>query len=394
MSDAMQEVLNILKGTDLSSLPIDDQATLARAFAQSISIRSSADFVDPNALAACFAGTSDAFFYGRQEAPRVREFERRFAQMEGGTYALATGTGMSAIETVCNALGKGNPIVYSRNVFGTTVNLFEKQIHSLGIRTVPVDLGDLKMWEQMIDENKPSIVFLETPSNPKTELGNILEIAMIAHSYKAKLVVDSTFSSPVYQHPLDFGADVDLHSTTKYIDGHGNTLGGVVVTNDPDIREAIFGTRRMTGTIQKEFDALVCIDGLRTLEERMKTISDNAFQIAITLEHMGVPTIYLGLPSHPQYRIDQLQHRGKGVIIAFDLYTTEKALEFIHQSGLPIVANLGLHYSCISHPATTTHSRMTPEERLKAGVTDGFVRLSVGLEEPYKVLKTIESVLK
>ena len=185
-----------------------------------------------------------------------------------------------------------------------------------------------------------------------------------------------------------------IHSTTKYIDGFGTTIGGIVVTNDSAIREAIYSTRRITGPIQKELDALMCIDGLNSLEGRMNAISANALEIATVLEQKGVPTIYLGLASHPQYELGQVQHKGNGGIIAFDLGTKENALRFIQESQVPIVANLGLNYTAISHPATTTHSRMSPEDRLKAGVTDGFVRLSVGLELPYKVLKTIKSVLK
>ena len=206
MKDTVQEVLNMLRGADLSSHSIDDQARLARAFAQSLGIRSSADFSNPADIAACFSGESHAFFYSRQDSPRVKVFEERFAQMEGGNYALATGTGMGAIKLTCDALlEKNRSIVYSRNIFGTTTNLFEKHYPKLGFTAVPVDLVNLSMWEQRIKEHRPSIVFLETPSNPKTELGDIAEISKIARVYDAKFVVDSTFSSPIYQHPLILG---------------------------------------------------------------------------------------------------------------------------------------------------------------------------------------------
>ena len=223
-------------GNDFSKRPIDDQARVARAVAQSLGQRSSADFTEPAELADCFAGKSPKFFYARQESPWVKEFEMRFAQMEGGAYALAMGTGMGAIKLAHDALlEKGRSIVYSRNIFGTTVNLFEKHYPHLGFTTVPVNLTNIDSWQQAIELYKPKVVFLETPSNPKTELGDIAAISEIAKANKDNktiVVVDSTFSTPIFQHPLALGADVVVHSTTKYIDGQGNTLGGVAVTND------------------------------------------------------------------------------------------------------------------------------------------------------------------
>ncbi len=335
--------------------------------------------------AARFKGDEPGNIYSRFTNPTVRTFEQRLAALEGGAACVATSSGMAAILSTCMALLKsGDHIVSSRAIFGSTVVLFNKYITPFGVEVSYVPLTDLDAWRKAI-RPETRILFLETPSNPLTEVADIAALAQLAREHDCLLVVDNCFCTPALQQPLALGADIVIHSATKYIDGQGRCVGGAVVGNKELVGEGVYGFLRTAGPTMSPFNAWVFLKGLETLHLRMKAHSANALQLAHFLEdHPAVNKVYYpGLESHPQHELASRQQTGYGGVLAFEVRGGQQAAWKIIDNTrlLSITANLGDAKSTITHPATTTHGRLTEAERDEAGIAEGLVRIAVGLEE-------------
>lgn len=349
-------------------------------------IFATSSFVFKNAEEAAlkFTGQKPGNIYSRFTNPTVRAFEERLAAMEGGERCLAFASGMAAITAAGMALLKsGDHVVCSRGVFGNTVLLFENYFGKFGVTTDFVDLTDAGAWEAAIKPNT-RFLFLETPSNPLIEIADIELLANIAHKHGCLLVVDNCFCTPVLQKPFPLGADVVIHSATKYIDGQGRCVGGAVVASQEIIEKSIYPYLRTGGATMSPFNAWVFLSGLETLAVRMKAHCDSAMELALWLARFpGVSKVhYPGLPDHPQHGLAKRQQSHFGGIVSFEVEGgKEQAWRLIDSTRMiSITANLGDVKSTITHPATTTHGRLTPETREKAGIKDSLVRVSVGLE--------------
>ena len=335
--------------------------------------------------AARFSGAEPGNIYSRFTNPTVRAFEERLAALEGGERCIATGSGMAAILSTCLALLKsGDHVVSSRNIFGPTVLLFNNYLGKFGIETTYVSLSDYGAWEKAIKPNT-KLLFLETPSNPLTEISDIARLAKLAHAKGCLLVVVNCFCTPALQLPIKLGADIVIHSATKYLDGQGRCVGGAVVGNKDLVGEKVYGFMRTCGPSLSPFNAWVFLKGLETLGLRMKAHSAKALDLAQWLEKQKrVKRVYYpGLASHPQHELAKKQQSGFGGIVSFELDGGKDAAWKLIDSTrvISITANLGDTKSTITHPATTTHGRITPEQRQDAGISDGLVRISVGLED-------------
>lgn len=360
------------------------QRTQEGEHAEPIFLTSSYVFASAAEAAARFSGDQPGNIYSRFTNPTVRTFEQRLATLEGGECCVATASGMAAILATCAGLLKsGDHIVSSRSVFGTTTVLFSTYLAKFGIETSFVPLAAPEAWEAAI-RPETRLLFLETPSNPLTELADIRRLAEIAHARGCLLVVDNCFCTPVLQRPLEFGADIVIHSATKYLDGQGRCIGGAVVGDAERVGKEVFGFLRTAGPSMSPFNAWVFLKGLETLTLRMKAHSENALRLARWLEEQpAVARVYHpGLESHPQHTLAVRQQEGFGGIVSFEVKGgKEGAWSVIDATRVfSITANLGDAKSTITHPATTTHGRLTPEQRAAAGISDGLIRLAVGLE--------------
>ena len=351
---------------------------------EAVFLTSSYVFDSSSQAAARFAGNEPGNIYSRFTNPTVTMFQDRLAALEGGEACVATSSGMSAIlATIMGLCSAGDHIVASRSIFGTTVQLFSNILKRWGLEVTFVSLTHLHEWEDATQKNT-KLFFVETPSNPLTEVTDIKALSIIAHQKDIKLVVDNCFCSPALQKPLLFGADIIIHSATKYIDGQGRCLGGAVVADKKTI-EPIYQFLRTAGPTMSAFNAWVFLKGLETLSIRMDAHSKNALDLASWLETQ--PQIdrvyYPGLASHPQHKLALSQQKTGGAIVSFEVKGGQKeAWGLIDSTRLiSITANLGDVKSTITHPATTTHSRVSPEERQKAGIKDNLVRIAVGLED-------------
>ncbi len=334
--------------------------------------------------AARFRGDEPGNIYSRFTNPTTRTFEQRLAALEGGECCVATASGMSAILSTCLGLLKsGDHIVSSRAIFGSTVILFNKYLKPFDVDVSYVPLTDLAAWEQAI-RPETRLLFLETPSNPLTEIADIQALAKLARAKDCLLVVDNAFCTPALQLPLKLGADIVIHSATKYIDGQGRCVGGAVVGNRELVGEGVYGFLRTAGPTLSPFNSWVFLKGLETLSLRMKAHCDNALQLAQWLEaHPRIERVYYpGLASHPQHALAGQQQSGYGGIVAFEVRGGQEAAWQVVDSTrlLSITANLGDTKSTITHPATTTHGRLSDEEKAEAGIAPGLLRVSVGLE--------------
>ena len=358
-----------------------------------IFLTSSYVFKNAAEAAARFSGAEPGNIYSRFTNPTVRAFEERLAAIEGGERCVATASGMVAILSTCLALLKsGDHIVSSRNIFGASVLLFNNYLAKFGIETSYVSLTDYGAWEKSIKPNT-KLLFLETPSNPLTEIADIARLAKIAHAKGCLLVVDNVFCTPVLQRPLKLGADLVIHSATKYLDGQGRCVGGAVIGNKELVGEKVYGFMRTCGPSLSPFNAWVFLKGLETLSLRVKAHSANALELAQWLEKQKrVKRVYYpGLASHPQHELAKKQQSGFGGIVSFELDGGKDAAWKLIDSTrvISITANLGDTKSTITHPATTTHGRLTPEQRLDAGISDGLIRISVGLEDLEDIKKDL-----
>jgi O-succinylhomoserine sulfhydrylase len=334
--------------------------------------------------AARFSGDQPGNIYSRFTNPTVRNFERRLASLEGGESCVATASGMAAILSTCMGLLKaGDHIVSSRSIFGTTTLLFANYLARFGVETSFVPLAELPAWEAAL-RPQTRLLFLETPSNPLTEIADIAALAELAHAHDCLLAVDNCFCTPVLQQPLALGADIVIHSATKYLDGQGRCIGGAVVGDGERVGKDVYGFLRTAGPTMSPFNAWVFLKGLETLSLRMQAHCATALALAQWLEQQPeVARVYHpGLASHPQHALATRQQRGYGGIVSFELKGGQReAWAFVDATRIfSITANLGDAKSTVTHPATTTHGRLTPEQRQAAGISDGLIRLAAGLE--------------
>lgn len=332
-----------------------------------------------------FAGTRAGNIYSRFTNPTVRCFEERLAAMEGGERAIATSSGMSAILSVClGLLSSGDHIVASDSVFGTTMVLFDTVLRRLGIRTTWVPLTDYAAWQDACTEDT-RLLFLETPSNPLTRIADIARLADIARSRSCLLLVDNCFCTSALQQPLSLGADLVIHSATKYLDGQGRCVGGAVVGPETLLGKEVFAFLRSAGPSMSPFNAWVFLKGLETLALRMTAHCEQAQGLAEWLDgHKAVRQVYYpGLPGHPEHALAGQQQSGFGGIVSFVVPGGRAAAwRVIDATRLfSITANLGDTRSTITHPASTTHHRLSEARRRAAGIIPGLIRLSVGLED-------------
>lgn len=331
-----------------------------------------------------FSGEQDGNVYARYTSPTVSIFEQRLAAMEGAERAVATSSGMAAISALILAyLKSGDHIICSRAMFGTTVALFQRYTGKFGIDVSFVDLTDINAWKAEIRENT-KLFFLESPSNPLAQIADIRALADLAHAHGALLAVDNSFCTPVLQSPIQLGADLSIYSATKYIDGQGRALGGAVVGGH-QLLEEIHGIIRTVGPCMSPFNAWIFLKGLETLKIRMKAHCESAQKLAEWLDqHPKVEKVYYaGLPHHTGHELAKSQQNGFGGIVAFEVKGgREQAWKVIdHTQFISITANLGDAKTTITHPATTTHCRLSPEAKIEAGILDNLVRVSVGLED-------------
>ncbi len=334
--------------------------------------------------AARFAGDIPGNIYSRFTNPTVRMFEERLAALEGGERCVATSSGMAAIMATCMAfLKQGDHVVCSRNVFGTTHVVFDKYMAKFGVDTAFVSLTDTEAWEAAVRPNT-RFLFLETPSNPLNEVADIRALAELAHANGAMLIVDNCFCTPVLQKPLDLGADLVIHSATKFLDGQGRCVGGAVVGPDK-LLEEVFGFLRSGGFTLSPFNAWVFLKGLETLPIRMQAHCRQGFAMAEWLQQQDwvEKVFYCGLPDHPCHQLAMKQQKGFGGVVSFQVKGgREEAWRLIDQTRwLSITANLGDVKTTITHPATTTHGRLADAEKARAGITENLIRLCVGLED-------------
>ncbi|TCJ18549.1 O-succinylhomoserine sulfhydrylase [Parasulfuritortus cantonensis] len=333
--------------------------------------------------AARFSGAEPGNIYARFTNPTVTMFEQRLAALEGAERCVAFASGMAAVlATVMGLMQAGEHVVASRSLFGSTVQLFANIMSRFGVSTTFVAPTDLAAWRAAV-RPETRLFFLESPSNPLTEVSDIRAIAAIAHEAGARLAVDNCFCTPILQRPLELGADIVIHSATKYLDGQGRVLGGAVL-GGKDLLEGVYTFLRTAGPTLSAFNAWVLLKGMETLPIRMRAHSEQALALASWLERQpGVLRVrYPGLPSHPQHELAMSQQASGGGILAFEVAGGKEAAWRVIDASrvMSITANLGDVRTTITHPATTTHSRMTPEQRADAGIGDGLIRLAVGLE--------------
>jgi len=391
---------------DLSKLALETIAVRAgtrrteefHEHSEALFLTSSFCFDSAELAEAGFANADKGFIYSRFTNPTVSMFQDRLAALEGGEACIATSSGMAAILTTAMAhLQAGDHVICSRSVFGATIQLFSNILGRFGITTTYVDLVDAKAWQAAVQSNT-KLFYLETPSNPLTEIADIKAIAAIAKKAKALFVVDNCFCTPALQKPLALGADVVIHSATKYLDGQGRVVGGAIVGKKDFINGKVFPYVRTAGPTLSAFNAWVFLKGLETLELRMKQQSQNALALAQWLEKQpGVERVYHpGLKSHPQHALAKRQQKEGGAILSFVLKGGKRsAFRLINQTKLcSITANLGDTRTTITHPATTTHCRVSAEARKEVGIVDGLVRIAVGLENVNDLINDLKGGFK
>ncbi len=345
-----------------------------------------------------FKNEEPGYQYSRFSNPTVTMFETRMALLEGAEAARATATGMAAVNTaLMGQVRAGDHVVASKQLFGSCRYIVEEHLPRYGVTSTLVDGTDLDQWKKAVTKNTKTF-FLESPTNPNLEVLDIQAIAKIAHDAGATLVVDNVFSTPLFQHPLELGADCVIYSATKHIDGQGRCLGGVILASEKFIMDHVQTLIRQTGPSISPFNAWVLLKGLETLVVRVHKQTDNAAAVAVALAEQSKVTrlIYPGRPDHPQAEIIRRQMKGGSNLVAFEI-AGGKAGAFRFQDALKLVKisnNLGDAKSLITHPATTTHQRLTPQARAELGITDGMVRLSCGLEHSDDLVEDLLEALK
>ena len=345
-----------------------------------------------------FKGEAPGFIYSRYGNPTVAMFEKRMALLEGSEACFATATGMAAVfaSLMCQ-LHAGQRVVASRALFGSCHFIITQLLPRWGIATQLVDGTNLAEWKAAL-RSGAAAVFLETPANPTLELIDIAAVAKLAHAAGALLIVDNVFSTPVLQRPLALGADIVVYSATKHIDGQGRALGGAVLSSEKFYRERLMPYMRHTGPSLSPFNAWIMLKGLETLGPRVERHSANARKVAdfLARDKRVARVLFPGHKSHPQYRLARRQMAGPGTMVSFEIRGGKRStFRFLNAlEVIDISNNLGDAKSLITHPATTTHRAVGPEERARMGITDGLVRLSVGLEDADDLIEDLARGLK
>ena len=345
-----------------------------------------------------FKGEEPGFIYARFSNPNISMFESRMIDLEGAEAGRATATGMAAVTAAILApLRIGDHVVASKQLFGSCRYVVEDLLPRYGISSTLVDGLDLEQWQKAMRPNTKTC-FLESPTNPTLEVLDIAEIAKIAHAAGATLVVDNVFSTPLWQSPLELGADCVVYSTTKHIDGQGRCLGGVILSSEAFIAEHIHNFMRQTGPSMSPFNAWVLLKGLETLAVRVRAQTASAAQIADVLaSHPKISRlVYPGRDDHPQAALVKKQMRAGSTLVGFEV-KGGKAGAFRFLNGLKLARisnNLGDAKSLVTHPATTTHQRLTPEARAELGISEGFIRFSAGLEHPEDLIEDVQAALE
>ncbi len=374
-----------LAGAMLDTLAVraGQRRSMEGEHSEAIYTTSSYVFANAAEAAARFSGEQPGNVYSRYTNPTVRTFEDRIAALEGAEQAVATSSGMAAILSTCLALLKsGDHIVCSRSVFGTTTVLLNKFLGKFGVETSVVPLTDISAWEAAI-RPETKLLFLETPSNPLCEVGDLAALSALAKRHDVLLVVDNCFCTPALQRPLEMGADIVIHSATKYLDGQGRCMGGVALGRS-ELMDEVLGFVRSAGPTMSPFNAWVFLKGLETLRLRMEAHSASALKLARWLdEQPSVETVfYTGLESHPGHELAALQQSGFGGVLSFRVVgEREQAWQVIDSTRiLSLTANLGDAKTTIVHPATTTHGRLSAEDKAESGISENLIRVAVGLE--------------
>jgi cystathionine beta-lyase/cystathionine gamma-synthase len=340
-------------------------------------------------------GQHKGFEYARTKNPTRLALEQNLAALEGGLTAFAFASGMSATDTTLKLLSAGDHCVVSNTTYGGTFRLFDKVLQRMGLQFTYVDTTNVENIRAAIQPHT-KMVFIETPTNPTMRLTDIAATAAITREFGIKLVVDNTFTSPYLQQPLKLGADIVLHSTTKYLNGHSDSVGGVVVLNDSATAEKIAFLQNAVGAILSPFDSWLVLRGTKTLAVRMQQHEVNGRQIANYLAtHPKVSQVYYpGLDSHPQHELAKRQMRGFGAMLSFETGSFENATRFLNSLQLCSLAeSLGGVETLVCHPATMTHASFPPEVRQSLGITPGLVRISIGIEDVADLLADIDQAL-
>jgi len=385
MADGIEFTKGLPEGLAAETLAVraGQERSQFNEHSEALYLTSSFVFDSAAQAAARFSGAEEGNVYSRFTNPTVAAFQERLAGLEGAEACVATASGMSAILSLVMAhLSAGDHIVASTGLFGATVQLFSGILSRFGLETTFVGQTDVAAWEQAVRPNT-KLFFLETPSNPLTEVADIRRLAEIAHAHGALVAVDNCFCTPILQRPLELGADLVVHSATKYLDGQGRVLGGAVVGDKARVDE-VLKFLRTAGPTLSAFNAWVLLKGLETLKIRMEAQTAKALELARWLEaHPKVARVfYPGLPSHPQHKLAMQQQVNGGGIVAFEVKGERKeAWQVVDACRLlSITANLGDVKTTLTHPASTTHGRITPEARAAAGIGEGLLRIAVGLE--------------
>jgi O-succinylhomoserine sulfhydrylase len=361
---------------------------------ENLSLTASFVFASAGEAARRFANEEPGNIYSRFTNPTVAMFQSRLAALEGAEACVATSTGMAAVSTTAFGLLKsGDHIVAARGVFGTVVPLFNQVMARFGVATTWVDPSDLDAWRGAI-RPQTRLLFVETPSNPVCEIADIAGLAEIARKAGAVLAVDNCMASPALQRPVALGADLVVHSATKYLDGQGRVLGGAIAGRKDLVDGPLFGFVRTAGPALSPFNAWICLKGMETLRLRVEAQSATALALARWLEaHPAVERVnYPGLDSHPQHALAMRQQSAGGPVLSFVVKGGREAAWRVVDATklLSITANFGDTKSTICHPASTTHGRLTAAERAEAGVADGLLRLAAGLEDPEDLRADLE----
>ncbi len=386
---------NPLAGAHLDTLAVRAGQVRSHEGEHSETIFTTSSYVFGSAAeaAARFSGEQPGNVYSRYTNPTVRTFQDRIAALEGGEAAVATASGMAAILSTCMALlSSGDHVVCSRSIFGTTTVLFSKYLEKFGVQVSLVPLTDMAAWEQAVTA-KTKLLFLETPSNPICDVADIRALSDLAKANDSLLVVDNCFCTPALQLPLALGADIVVHSATKYLDGQGRCMGGAVVGREEHMTE-VLGFLRTCGPTMSPFNAWVFLKGLETLRLRMEAHSQNALALAQWLEgHAGVEHVYYsGLANHPGHALACSQQSAFGGVLSFRVKGGKEAAWRVIDSTkiLSVTANLGDVKTTIIHPATTTHGRLSDEAKAAANISDNLVRVAVGIENLQDIQKDLD----
>jgi cystathionine beta-lyase/cystathionine gamma-synthase len=340
-------------------------------------------------------GRNKGYEYSRVSNPTRTALEQNIAALEGGTEGLAFGSGTAAVDAILHLLAPGDHVIMSQNVYGGTYRIAKMIWEGYGIRFSFVDTTDVKRIEEAILPSS-RMLFIETPTNPTIEISDLAACAALAKRHTLLSVADNTFATPYLQQPLSFGIDIVVHSLTKYLNGHSDMLGGLVVTSNTTVTERLRFMQKAVGGILSPFDSWLCLRGTKTLAVRMKQHCENAMIVARWLAARKgiVKVLFPGLESHPGHELARRQMRGFGGMISFDLGSLGQAAAFLKHVRLCALAeSLGGVESIITHPATMTHAAVPPEERIRIGVTEGLVRISVGIEDAEDIIRDLDMAL-